>query len=98
MITIAKRLSMGSAAYALACIPAILIADYFGWSASFYHLSQLLAVVLCWVASLVYLLCHQGPEAPGYRLLALLSFGVCSAWLAFGIWLLFFRLDFSIMD
>lgn len=79
---------------ALACIPGILAAERFGWSERPFHATQMLAVLLCFVASVGYLLMGRRSMSSGSRLLAVTTAILSGSYLAFLAWVLA-RIDFS---
>ena len=75
-------LFVGTGLYALACAPAILIAERQGGSQSWWHGTQLLATATCFVASLVFLWRTRGVSSWA-RPVAFTAVSMCFAWLAF---------------
>ena len=79
---------------ALACIPGILAAERFGWSERPFHATQILATLLCFVASVGYLLMGRRSMRAGSRVLAVTAAILSGSYLAFLAWVLT-RIDFS---
>lgn len=95
--SIAHSLFLGSGIYALACAPAIFLAEWLGWSQSFFHVTQLIATILCLFSAACFLWNTQGKCFNWSRCFA---FGACvlsSLWLAF-VLNVFLTLDFSAID
>ena len=89
-----KYLFLFTGFYALACAPAILIAEHFSWPQSLFHGTQFIAVLLCLPASLVFLWSTRGLRFGGQRWLAAVGASLCSLWLAFCAYVLL-TLDFT---
>jgi hypothetical protein len=83
--------------YALACAPAILLAEHFSWPESSLHTTQFLAVVLCLPASVVFLWSTRGSRFSAQRWLAAVASVLCGLWLALIAYLVL-TLDFSGID
>ncbi len=83
--------------YALACAPAILLAERFGWRESVFHQSQFIAVLLCLPASAVFLWSTRGSRFGVHRWLAVVATVLCGLWLALIAYLIL-TLDFSGID
>jgi len=79
---LSKRLFVSSGAYALLCIPAILLAERFSWHESFFHGTQFLAIVCCFPAALIFIWFNRGSPSI-VRKLAIAALILCGAWLAF---------------
>jgi ABC-type branched-subunit amino acid transport system permease subunit len=92
--SIAHSLFMGAGIYALACAPAILLAEQLGLSQSFFHATQLVATILCFPAAAFFLWRTRGLRFNWARCLALVACVLSSLWLAFVIYVLL-TLDFS---
>ena len=92
-----KWLFLVSGFYALACAPAILIAEHFSWPQSPFHQTQFIAVLLCLPASLAFLWSTRGSRFGGQRCLAAVAASLCSLWLAFIAYVVL-TLDFSGID
>jgi hypothetical protein len=72
--------------YALACIPAIFLAERFSWPEWPFHTTQLLAVVLCFLTSVVFLWSTRGSQFGAQRWLATIASVLCGLWLAFVVY------------
>ncbi|MCC6881679.1 MAG: hypothetical protein WBE58_17355 [Verrucomicrobiales bacterium] len=81
--SVAHPLFLGAGIYALACLPAILLAERLGWSQSFFHASQLVATILCVPAAALFLWRTRGGRFHWARCLALVACGWSGLWLAF---------------
>lgn len=92
--SIAHSLFMGAGIYALACVPAILLAERLGWSQSFFHATQLVATILCFPAAAFFLWRTRGLRFNWARCLALVACVLSGLWLACVIYVLL-SLDFS---
>lgn len=95
--SIAHSLFMGAGTYALACAPAILIAERLGWSQSFFHITQLVATILCFPAAAFFLWQTRGLRCTWARGFAWGALGLSGLWLAFILYVLL-SLDFSGME
>src|SRR4051794_27340611 len=69
--------------YALACAPAILVAERFHWPEWPMHMSQVGAVILCFSASILFLWKTRGRGYSWYKWLAAVSIVLCGLWLMF---------------
>jgi hypothetical protein len=85
---LSKWLFVSSGAYALLCIPAILLAERFSWHESFFHATQFLAIACCFPASLAVLWFTRGTRS-WLRKLAIAALILCGAWIAFLAYVLF---------
>jgi H+/Cl- antiporter ClcA len=83
--------------YALACAPAILIAERFRWPEWPMHMSQFGAVIVCFSASVLFLWNTRGMGYSWYRWLAAVATVLCGLWLAIFIYVVL-TLDFSGID
>jgi hypothetical protein len=92
--SIALCLFMGTGIYALVCAPAILLAERLGWSQSFFHITQLVATILCVPSAAIFLWLTRGLRFNWARWLALIACVLSGLWLAFVICVLL-SLDFS---
>ena len=95
--SIAHFLFMGTGIYALACAPAILLAERLGWSQSFFHATQLVATILCVPAAACFLWNTRGLRFTWARCFAFVACVLSGLWLAFVLYV-FLTLDFSAMD
>ena len=95
--TIALILFMGAGVYALACAPAILLAERLGWSQSFFHVTQLVATILCGLAAALFLWLTRGARFDWARKIAIIACVLSGLWMAFVLYV-FITLDFSAMD
>jgi hypothetical protein len=78
---------------ALACLPAILVAERLAWSERPLHATQMIACLLCFLTSTAYLLRNR--TAPrNSRATAWLASLLSGGYLAFLLWVIT-RLDFS---
>lgn len=78
----------------LACIPGILAAERFGWSERPFHAAQMLAALLCFVASVGCLLTGRWSMSVGSRVAAAGAAVLSGLYLAFLAWVMA-RIDFS---
>ncbi len=83
LTALSRSLFIGAGIYALACAPAALIAERFGWPQKLFHLSQMIAVILCLPTSLIYLWCTRGTSFGTQRWWALIAAFLCALWLGF---------------
>lgn len=97
MTSIALALFMGAGIYALACAPAILLAERLVWSQSFFHATQLVATILCVPAAAFFLWLTRGLRFNWARCFALVACVLCGLWLAFVLYVLL-SLDFSAIE
>ena len=96
-IRAARRTFVAAGFYALACIPAIFIFEYLGWSEAFLHLSQLIAILACLLGGCLFLWATRGTRFDFYRGVAAVASISCGVWL---VWLVYvvLSLDFSTLD
>ena len=92
--SIALVLFMGTGIYALACAPAILIAERLGWSQSFFHATQLATTLLCFLAAAFFLWLTRGSRLVCARWFAIVVCVLSRLWVAFTLYVLL-SLDFS---
>jgi hypothetical protein len=95
--TFLRRLFLIAGIYALACAPAILIAERFRWPQWPMHMSQFGAVILCFSASVLFLWSTRGTGYSLYKWLAAMATVLCGLWLAFFIYVVQ-TFDFSGID
>ena len=79
------------------CAPAILVAERFAWSQRPFHVTQMLAVMLGFPASLAFLWRTRRSPLSAERWLALAAAVLSGLWLCFIICVLL-TLDFSALD
>ena len=92
--SIAHALFMGAGIYAIACAPAILLAERLGWSQSFFHATQLVATILCVPTAAFFLWLTRGLPFNGARCFALVACIASGLWLVFVLYVLL-SVDFS---
>ena len=80
---LAKRMLLITAIYSLACIPAILLSERYGWTQAPYHLTQLIAIILCLISSIVFLAATRSSPFGPWQWLASSALALCALWLAF---------------
>jgi len=95
--SISHFLYMGTGIYALACAPAILLAERLGWSQSFFNITQLVATILCVPAAAFFLWLTRGLRFNWARCFALVACVLSSLWLVFVLYVLL-SLDFSAIE
>lgn len=78
-----KWLFLVTGIFAVACGPAILLAECFHWPQSPFHGAQFFSVLLCLSASVVFLSATRGSRFGLQRWLATVAVSLCSLWLAF---------------
>lgn len=78
-----KWLFLAAAGYAIACAPLILLAERLGWPESPFHVTQLLAVAVCFPASLLFLRRSRGAVFSTLHWLAVAAAVLSGLWLAF---------------
>lgn len=92
-----KWLFLAGGVYAALCAPAILVAERLAWSQGPFHVTQLLAVALCFLSSLAFLWRTRRSPFSSQRWLALAAAVLSGLWLSFVVYVLL-TLDFSAMD
>jgi hypothetical protein len=92
-----RWLFLASGFYALGCIPIIHIAGHFGFRTGPVSITQLLAVVLCFPASIVFLWTTRGLRFSPVRWLAVAAGAYSGLWLAFVVFAVL-TFDMSGMD
>ena len=93
-ISFALYLFMGAGIYALASAPAILLVERIGWSQSFFHVTQMVATILCFPAAAFFLWNTRGLRFNWARCLALIACVFPGLWLVFVLYVLL-NLNFS---
>ncbi len=83
IISASKRAFLVTGIYALACLPAVLLAERSGWSQRPLHLTQSIAVLLCLVSSAGFLWSTRGLRIGALRWLASAAVLLCGLWLMF---------------
>ena len=91
------KLSVASAGTALLVIPLILLAERTGISQAPFHLTQLLATLVCVASSARFLWVCRGEAVGWVRAVALLGGSLSGAWLLFVAWVML-TLEFPGMD
>ena len=71
-----------TATYILGCIPAILLAEQYGWTQTPFHLTQLIAVVLCLISCIVFLAATRSSPFRIWQWLASVALVLSLLWLA----------------
>ena len=87
-----KLLFLTTGGYALLCMPAILLAEHYGWPQTPFHLTQIVATLLCFPASVLFLWLTKGTRFSWHR-----SLGIVAAILS-GLWVVFFCYVFLTFD
>ncbi len=77
-----------TAIYALVCIPAILLSERYGWTQAPYHLTQMIAVILCLISSVVFLAATRSSPFGPWQWLASSALALCFLWLTFAAYAL----------
>ncbi len=72
-----------TAIYALVCIPAILLSERYGWTQAPYHLTQMIAIILCLASSIVFLVTTRSSSFGAWQRLASSALALCFLWLTF---------------
>src|SRR3954469_2709138 len=90
-------LYLGSGIYAALCIPAIFVAERWQFSQRPFHTTQFIAVLICAMASPVFLRATKTRGWSWTRILAATAFTLCSLWLVFFVYVVY-KLDFSAID
>ncbi len=80
---LARHVVLITAIYSLACIPAILLSERSGWTQAPYHLTQLIAIILCLASAIVFLAATRSSPFGPWQWLASSALALCSLWLAF---------------
>ena len=71
-----------TATYILGCIPAILLAEQYRWTQTPFHLTQLIAVVLCLISCIVFLAATRSSPFRIWQWLASVALVLSLLWLA----------------
>ena len=79
---VSRRVLVVTATYILGCIPAILLAERYGWTQAPFHLTQLVAVVLCLISSTVFLAATPSSPFRIWQWLASVALVLTLLWLA----------------
>ena len=79
---VSRRVLVVTATYILGCIPAILLAERYGWTQAPFHLTQLIAVVLCLISCIVFLVATRSSPFRLWQWLASIALGLLLLWLA----------------
>lgn len=79
---VSRRVLVVTAAYILGCIPAILLAERYGWTQTPFHLTQLIAVVLCLLSCIVFLATTRSSPFRLWQWLASVALVLLLLWLA----------------
>ena len=95
--SIARILFMGAGVYALTCAAAILIMERLGWSQSFFHVTQIVATILCGLAAALFLWLTRGARFDWARRVAITACVLSGLWMALVLYI-FITLDFSAID
>ncbi len=85
----AKWIFVVTGVYALACVPAILVAEKLRLPEWPLHTSQLLAVIVCFLAGALFLVTKRSPARGALGWLAIVACVLCGLWLAFIAFVLF---------
>ena len=85
---IAYFLFMATGIYSLSCAPAILLAERLGWSQSFFHLTQLVAAILCAPTAACFLWNTRGLGFSWARCIAFAACALTSLWLLFVLYVI----------
>ena len=80
---LARHVVLITAIYSLACIPTILLSERYGWTQAPYHLTQLIAIILCLISSIVFLAATRSSPFGPWQWLASSALALCALWLAF---------------
>ncbi len=80
---VSRRTFVISAVYILGCIPAILLAERYGWTQAPFHLTQLISVVLCLISCTVFLAATRSSPFGLWQWLASVALAPLFLWLAF---------------
>jgi hypothetical protein len=86
LTAVSRWLFIASGLYALSCAPAILVAERMHWPQSALHLSQFVAALLCWPASLMVIWRSRASPGRGRTALAAVAASLCSLWMAFVVY------------
>ncbi len=79
---VSRRVLVVTATYILGCIPAILLAERYGWTQTPFHLTQLIAVVLCLISCTVFLAATRSSPFRLWQWLASVALALLLLWLA----------------
>ena len=79
---VSRRVLVVTATYILGCIPAILLVERYGWTQAPFHLTQLIAVVLCLISCIVFLVATRSSPFRLWQWLASVALVLLLLWLA----------------
>ena len=85
---LARHVVLIPAIYSLACIPAILLSERYGWTQAPYHLTQLIAIILCLISSIVFLAATRSSPFGPWQWLASSALALCFGWLTLAAYIL----------
>jgi hypothetical protein len=91
------KLFLASGAYAILCIPGILVAEHLQWSQWFFHASQLAALLLCFAGAVIFLFRPRRAPAGWKQMLAFLVVVLAGLFLAMFVWIIT-TLNFGLPD
>lgn len=97
MTTPSRWLFLVTGGYALLCAPAILLAEQYGWSQAPFHVTQLIATLICFPSSVVFLWSTKGTHFGWQRSLSIVALLMSGLWVAFFCFVLL-TFDLSGMD
>jgi len=93
----AKWVFLISGGCALLCAPAVLIAERSGWSQWPFHVTQLVATLICLASSVIFIVSTRGQDFGLERSLAAVALLLSGLWLVFVCYVLL-TLDLSSLD
>jgi hypothetical protein len=72
----------GTGLYAVLCAPLILLAERYGWSEGPFHVTQLLATLVCFLSSIVFIRGDKPASVRWQRAVAIVALTLSGLWLA----------------
>ena len=79
---VSRRVLAVTATYILGCIPAILLAERYGWTQAPFHLTQLIAVIFCLISCIVFLVATRSSPFRLWQWLASVALVLLLLWIA----------------
>ena len=79
---VSRRVLVVTATYILGCIPAILLAERYGWTQAPFQLTQLIAVILCLISCIVFLVATRSSPFRLWQWLASVALVLLLLWIA----------------
>jgi hypothetical protein len=86
---LSRLIAIVSGVYAIACVPAILLLEGVGRDPTFFHVTQLVAIVICVVASIRDIWAHRHGPADAFFYLAVAVLLLGLGWIGFTLIVIF---------